>query len=318
MVDLDRILVTGATGFLGRHTVRVLNDRYGSEHVFAVNSRHYDLMDRGQIHKMFQDIRPTAVVHLAAYSGGIGANRTYPADFYLRNTLLTALMFEAAAHFKVGKLLYPMGGCSYPARAASPIGEDQLWNGYPQPESAPYSTAKMMGVVAARAYRQQHGLNASVIIPGNLYGEYDNFHPLDSHVIPATIRRFHEARLQGVDCITQWGSGKPTRDFVYAGDVAALIPFFLESFDEVGPVNISSGTETSIRELAETVAEFTGYAGRIEWDTGKPDGQMVKIFDTARLSSLGLSCPTPLADGLRRTIDWFATHYADRGDGLRL
>jgi GDP-L-fucose synthase len=313
-----RILLTGASGFLGRHTAKALRIAFPQDEIIAVNSSDYDLMDRSAADAMLTDIRPHFVVHLAAYSGGIDANRNFPADFYYRNTILTANVFDAAARFGVQKLLYPMGGCSYPAKASSPIDETQLWQGFPQKESSGYSTAKMMGVVAATSYKQQYGLNASVIIPGNMYGEYDNFHPMDSHVIPAMIRRYFEAKLNGQKKIVQWGSGAPQRDFVYAADVAAAIPYFLESFDEVGPVNISSGTRTSIKVLAETIAELTGFEGEIEWDLSKPDGQMVKIFDPTRLTELGLKCETPLKYGLQKTIDWFSEHYESRGDGLRL
>lgn len=313
-----RILLTGANGFLGRHSRPVLETHYGAENVICVSSKDYDLEDRSEVRRMFADVKPDVVVHLAAYSGGIGANAAFPADFYYRNTILTANVFDEAADVKISKLVYPMGGCSYPAKAQSPIDEDQLFCGYPQKESAPYSTSKMMGIVAARAYRQQYGLNASVIIPGNMYGEYDNFHPRDSHVIPAMLRRYYEARLNKTQCVEMWGSGTPKRDFVYAGDVAKTLPFFIEEFDEVGPVNISTGTTTQIKELAETIAGVTGYEGKIRWDTSKPDGQMVKIFDVSRLNALGLSCATPLREGLARTADWLARNYADRGDGLRL
>lgn len=313
-----RVLLTGASGFLGRHTRPVLEEKYGSDNVVAVSSRDYNLMDARQVEAMFTAVKPQVVVHYAAYSGGIGANRTYPADFYFRNTILTALTFEAAARHKVDKLVYPMGGCSYPAKATSPIGEDQLWQGFPQPESAPYSTAKMMGVVAAQSFKAQYGLNATVIIPGNLYGEYDNYSKLDSHVVPAMIRRYHEAKLAGSNQVEMWGSGRPERDFVYAADVAKLIPYFIESYDEVGPVNLSCGVTTSIKTLATTIARLVGFTGEIVWDSSKPDGQMVKIFDPAKLNALGLACATPLEEGLGRTIRWFAANYATRGDGLRL
>jgi GDP-L-fucose synthase len=313
-----RILLTGATGFLGRHTQPVLEAHYGAENVVAVSSRDYDLMDRAAVDRMFGELRPNVVVHLAAYSGGIGANRTYPADFYFRNTILTALTFDAAARFKVEKLIYPMGGCSYPAKAASPIREDELFRGYPQNESAGYSTAKMMGVVAARTYREQYGLKATVIVPGNMYGEYDNFAVLDSHVVPAMIRRYYEARLTGANVVEMWGTGKPQRDFVYAADVARCIPYFIDSYDDIGPINISTGTSITIKELAETIADVTAFDGEIHWDTTKGDGQMVKIYAVDRLKALGLSCDTPIKDGLRRTTEWLVANYATRGDGLRL
>jgi GDP-L-fucose synthase len=275
-------------------------------------------MDANQVRRLFDDHHPDAIVHLAAYVGGIGANREFPASFFYRNTMLTTLMFEAAAERGLSKLLYPMGGCSYPAAAQSPIGEAQMWQGYPQKESAAYSSAKKMSLVAAEAYRQERGLSSVVVIPGNMYGEYDNFRVKESHVVPALVRRYYEAMLAAAPSIAAWGTGRATRDFVYAGDVAALFPYFLEEYDSVEPVNLSSGTTTSIRELVETIRDLTGFKGEIAWDTTKPDGQMEKIFDVTRMKSLGLECPTPLRDGLRKTIDWFAKNYANAGDGLRL
>ena len=234
MHKLRKILLTGSTGFLGRHTVPILIERYGKENVICFSSKDYDLMNPIQVNEMFEKTKPQVVVHLAAYSGGIGANRTFPADFYYRNTLLTALTFDACSRFNVEKVVYPMGGCSYPANAKSPINESQLFCGYPQEESAGYSTAKMMGVVAAKSYKTQYGLNSTVIIPGNMYGEFDNFNPRDSHVIAAMIRRYYEAKLKNDKKVIMWGTGSPERDFVYAGDVAAMIPYFIDNFNEIG------------------------------------------------------------------------------------
>jgi GDP-L-fucose synthase len=312
------IMITGATGFLGRHIAPVLIKRYGGSSIILLSSNDYDLLDRDQVNSAFKKYNPKVVIHLAAYSGGIGANRTYPADFYYRNTILTANVFDAAARCKVDKLIYPMGGCSYPATAKSPIEESQLWNGYPQAESAAYSTAKMMGVVAAQSYKKQYNLNSTVIIPGNMYGEYDNFHPLDSHVVPSMIRRYFEASLRSESSIVQWGSGRPERDFVYAGDVAAVIPFFIEKYNEVGPINISTGTRISIKELAETISNLNNFKGEITWDEDKPDGQLIKIFDVSQFRSLGLDCSTPLHVGLKKTIQWFTTNYPEATDGIRL
>lgn len=296
----------------------MLEDRYGEQNVASVSSSDYDLMNAAEVGLMFDEVRPDVIVHLAAYSGGIGANRTYPADFYFRNTIVTALTFEEAARRKVRKLIYTMGGCSYPAKASSPIKEEQLFCGYPQEESAGYSTAKMMGVVAARSYGQQYGLNSTVLIPGNLYGEFDNFRTNESHVVPAMVRRYFEAMRAEAPAVEMWGTGAPTRDFTYAGDVARLLPFFIESYDEVGPVNLCTAKSTSIRELAEMIARLVDYKGEIKWDETKPDGQMVKIFSNDRMRELGLSCDTPLEEGLRRTIAWFAKNYDTRGEGLRL
>lgn len=314
----SKIIVTGATGFLGRHLMPVLVERYGENNVVGLSRRDYDLIDPIAVRRMFTEQRPDILVHLAAYVGGIGANRAYPADFFYRNIILTSNVFQAASEFKIQKMLFTMGGCSFPATAVSPIDEGQMWNGYPQPDSASYSVAKKMGLVASAAYRQQYGLNSVVLIPGNMYGEFDNFRVDESHVVPAMIRRYYEARRSGTDEVVMWGTGKPERDFVYAGDVASVFPYFIEHYDSSEPINISSGTRTSIRELAETIRDQVGYEGKIVWDATKPDGQMVKIFDVQRMQGLGLSCPTGLSDGLARTIAWLACNYQAQGDGIRL
>lgn len=313
-----KIVVTGSTGFLGGHLMPILKETYGEENVKGLSSKEYDLLDFRQAKQMFEDLQPEVLIHLAAYSGGIGANRKYPGDFYFINTILTANCFELAARYGVKKMIYTMGGCSYPSTAVSPIGEEQMWQGYPQPESAGYSSAKKMGIVASHSYRTQYGLNSVVLIPGNMYGPYDNFRNEESHVVPGMLRRYYEARLNNIPKVTMWGTGTPVRDFVYAGDVAALIPWFVENYNETGPVNLSSGTTTSIKELAEIIKEMTGYQGEIEWDTTKPDGQMVKIFDVTKLKGLGLSCPTPLTEGLRITAKWLEENYDTKGDNIRL
>lgn len=314
----DRILLTGATGFLGRHTLPVLEDRYGKDKVVGVSSKDYNLMDPIEHKKMYEDIKPDVVVHYAAYSGGIGANKKYPADFYYINTILTTYGFQFASEYNVKKFIYPMGGCSYPADAKSPIDESQMWKGFPQSESAGYSSAKKMGILAGWAYRKQMGLKASVIIPGNMYGEYDNFDKEASHVVPAMIRRYYEATLENRSFVEMWGTGLPERDFVYAGDVAKLIPYFIEEYDSDEVINISSGTRTPIKILAETIKEITGYKGEIRWDTSKPDGQMIKIFDIKKLNSLGLECNTKLKDGIEQTFKWLQANYADETDGIRI
>lgn len=313
-----KILVTGASGFLGRHLMPILRAVYGEKHVTGLSSKDFDLLQQDQVEQMFETYKPEVLVHLAAYSGGIGANRAYPADFFHKNSLFVTLMFDAAMRHGVKKLIYPMGGCSYPATAKSPISEDQMWNGYPQPESAGYSVAKKIGIVASQSYRQQYGLNSVVLIPGNMYGEYDNFRDSESHVVPAMIRRYYETKLRGDKEITMWGDGAPVRDFVYAGDVAKTIPWFIENYDSGEPVNVSSGTQTNIRELAETIKNKMEWDGEIKWDATKPNGQMIKIFDVARLNELGLECSTPLATGLDKTIRWLGQNYSSNSDGIRL
>lgn len=305
MTMYQRILVTGATGFLGHHIVPALRRAFPQADLVAVGRRDCDLLQPGAADRLLADIRPDAVVHLAAKSGGIEDNRLRPADYFYENLTINTATFHAAFRAGVKKFLTLMGGCSYPAKAVSPIGEDQMWNGFPQFESAGYSVAKKVILVQSWAYRVQHGFNSVVLIPGNVYGEYDNFNLTQAHVIPALIRKYIEARDRGDAEIVAWGTGRPTRDFVYAGDVAATIPWFLANYDSSEPVNISTGTRISIRELAETIARVVGFRGVIRWDTSKPDGQMDKIFDVTRLRSLGLSCPTPLEEGLRRTVAWF-------------
>lgn len=301
----QRILVTGASGFLGSHVLSALKAQSNAE-IIAVHRSDYDLLEPSAADRMLKDTQPDALVHLAAKVGGIIANKDYPADFFFENNVINTWTFDACRRAGIKKLVTFMGGCSYPATAVSPIGEDQMWNGYPQLESAPYSVAKKLLLVQSASYRQQYGLNSIVLVPGNVYGEHDNFNWEYAHVIPAMIRRFIEAREAGKPSIACYGSGKPTRDFVYAADVAALVPWFLEHYDVSEPVNISSGTRTSIRELAETVKAITGYEGAIEWDTSKPDGQMDKIFAVDRLHQLGLRCGTPLEDGIKRTVAWYA------------
>jgi GDP-L-fucose synthase len=299
----ERILFTGAHGFLGHHAQDGFKD-VDCEKIL-VTRRDYDLREKDQVRKMLRDIKPTMVVHLAAVSGGIVSNKKYPVLYYYDNILINTYMIDEAHKAGVKKFLAFMGGCSYPSDAKSPIGEDQMWRGFPQKESAGYSTAKMMQLVQAFAYRRQHGFKVNVIVPGNLYGEWDNFNQEQSHVVPAFIRRYVEAKEQNQPEVAMLGTGKPQRDFVYAGDVGKLIPYFLFEYDSEAPVNISSGTTTSIKDLAEAVKEATGYAGNIRWDSSSPDGQMVKIFDVAKLRSLGLGCDTPLREGLKKTIDWF-------------
>ena len=211
-----------------------------------------------------------------------------------------------------------MGGCSFPANASSPIGEDQLFTGFPQPESAGYSMAKAMGVVAGTAYQQQYGVEYSILIPGNMYGEFDNFDLEASHVIPAMLRKFHEAKLYGTNEIVLWGSGKPVGDFVYAGDVASAIPKFISENHGIGPYNISSGVEVSIRDLCDLVGNVVGYEGKIIWDDSMPDGQMEKIFDVQRSKKMGIEAFTDLRSGLEKTYEWFAKNYEAKTDGLRL
>ncbi|HHX98620.1 MAG TPA: NAD-dependent epimerase/dehydratase family protein [Kiritimatiellia bacterium] len=301
----ERILVTGSTGFLGHHLMPRLKSAFPKAEIIGVGRRDADLLEPGAPARLLRNTQPDCVVHMAAKSGGIITNIKRPAEFFYENVVMNTHMLHDAQQAGVKKFVTFMGGCSYPSDARSPIDESQMWAGYPQIESAGYSVAKKMLLTQSWAYRVQHGFNSIVLIPGNVYGEWDNFNLEEAHVIPALIRKYMEAQERQAPTITAFGTGKPTRDFVYAGDVMATIPWFIQNYNSSEPVNISAGRRISIRELAETVKKVTGFAGEIVWDATKPDGQMDKIFDVTRLHSLGLSCDTSLEDGLRRTTDWF-------------
>jgi GDP-L-fucose synthase len=302
----EKVLVTGGTGFLGSHLLPLINrEKY---EVYSIGKRDVDLTKFEDAQKLFSNNQFDMVIHLAALSGGIGANRARPYDFFHQNTLLVANIFNLAAEFKVKKVIYTMGGCSYPNTAHSPIGEDQMWNGFPHGDSAAYSSAKKMGIVAAQAYSQL-GLKSTVLVPGNLYGEFDNYSLEQSHVIPAMIRKFFEAKRMGRETVPMWGSGIATRDFVYAKDVARIIANKMDHDLPLGPINISSGTSISIKSLAELISNLMDYQGQIEWDKSKPDGQLNKIFDVQYAKSLGMEASTELETGLTNTIQWFEENY---------
>jgi len=305
-----RVLVTGAGGFVGCNLVPRL-EAAGCE-LITPTRKDYDLLEQEQVRALFRDTKPQVVFHLAAFVGGILANRDFPADFCYRNLILVTQPLHEAWKSGVEKYVGLMGGCSYPAKAPSPIKEDSLWTGYPQFESAPYSLAKAMSVELANSYRRQHGFDAITLVPGNVYGPWDNFNLSASHVIPALIRKYVEARESGTAQITAWGTGAPKRDFVYIEDVCRGIVKAAEIFSGPEIINISSGTRVTIRELVELVASLTGFEGEILWDCTKPDGQMDKGFDVSRMRELlGFECAIALKDGLERTIEWFVQHRAE-------
>jgi GDP-L-fucose synthase len=302
-----RVLVTGASGFVGRHLVGRL--RGAGAVVMTPTRAECDLLVQEQVRTMLSALRPHVVIHAAGLVGGILANKLRPAEFCYENLLMGTLLLHESHAAGVRKYVALIGGCSYPQSAPNPIRESELWNGYPQPESAPYSLAKAMSVVQAQAYRTQHGFDAIVLVPGNLYGPGDNFDLTSSHVIPALIRKFHEAERAGQDEVTAWGTGTPVRDFIYVEDAAEGILVGASRYSGPEIVNISSGVPVTIRELAETIADLVGFRGRIRWDTSKPDGQRLKAFDVTRMREwLGYQPSTPLRAGLQRTISWFLEH----------
>ena len=303
-LETASILVTGAGGFLGSHLCEALTSR-GLTYARPAHAE-FDLLEQSDVRAMFQAHRPTVLFHLAGYVGGIWANKTRPADFFYRNALLNVMTLHEAYLAGVEKVICVMGGCSYPAHAPNPINETSMWEGYPQAESAAYSVAKKMLIVQSEAYRAQYGFNSIVMVPGNVYGPYDNFNLQDSHVIPALIRKVYEATRDGVPALTMWGSGQPVRDFIYARDAADALVRAAECYDSSEIINISSGQPTTIKALVEAVVRLTAFTGEVIWDTSKPDGQMFKGFDVTRMRErLGYTPPTPLEEGLQRTITWF-------------
>jgi len=305
-----RVAVTGGHGFLGRHVVAALQRRGAT--VFAPRKSQYDLTREADVERMYGDLEPDLVIHLAAVVGGIGANRDSPGLFFFENVMLGALTLEHARRTGVEKFVGVGTICAYPKLAPVPFMERDLWNGYPEETNAPYGIAKKMLLVQGQAYRQQYGFNAIHLLPVNLYGPHDNFDPHSSHVIPALIRKCMEAADSGAREVAIWGSGTATREFLFVEDCAEGIVLATERYDGDEPVNIGAGFEISIRDLAELIAELTGFNGRLTFDRTKPDGQPRRMLDVSRAESrFGFKATTDFRDGLRRTIDWYRAHRGD-------
>jgi GDP-L-fucose synthase len=299
-----RVLVTGGAGFLGSHVVDRL--RSDGADVFVPRRDDYDLTDAASVARLFADAEPELVIHLAAEVGGIGANRANPGRYWYANLLMGVHVLEQSRLADVSKIVLAGTICAYPKFAPIPFREDDLWNGYPEETNAPYGIAKKTLLVGAQGYRHQYGTNAIFLLPVNLYGPRDNFDLETSHVIPALIRRMVEARDRGDEEIVLWGDGSPTREFLYVDDCAEAIVLAAQRYDDEEPVNLGTGEEIPIRELAELIRELTGFTGTIRWDTTKPNGQPRRKLDvTAAEERFGFRARTPLREGLRRTIDWF-------------
>ena len=304
-LDKSTILVTGGAGFLGRHVVAELEQR-GAKHVFVPRSREYDLVDGAAVRRLLERVAPDVVIHLAAVVGGIGANRRHPGRFFYENLMMGAQLVEESRRLGVGKLVAVGTVCSYPKFAPVPFREEDLWNGYPEETNAPYGLAKKMLLVQLQAYRQEYGFPGIFLLPVNLYGPGDNFDPGSSHVIPALVRKFVEARETGARQVEAWGTGSASREFLYVEDAARGIVLASERYDGEAPVNLGTGREITIRALAEKIRELVGFAGEIRWDVGQPDGQPRRCLDTSRAeAAFGFRAATDFEEGLQRTIDWY-------------
>jgi len=299
------LLVTGGSGFLGRQVLAVLAER-GYADVAAPRKSDYDLTQAAQVAACVRDVRPDAIVHLAAVVGGIGANRERPGEFFYQNLVMGTMLMEQARLQGVHKFVAIGTICAYPKFTPVPFREDDLWGGYPEETNAPYGLAKKMLLVQAQAYRQQFDFNAIFLLPTNLYGPADNFDPSSSHVIPALIRKCVEARERGDSEIEVWGTGTPTREFLFVRDCAEGIVSALERYDGAEPVNLGSGEEISIADLVGHIARATGFSGDIRFDPDKPDGQPRRKLDTSRAEKMfGWRSRTSFEDGLRSTVDWY-------------
>ena len=302
-----RICVTGGAGFLGSFIVeRVLASGAKPEHVFVPRRCDYDLTRETDVVRLYDDARPDLVIHLAAEVGGIGANRASPGRFFYANLAMGLHLIEHARQRNLRKFVQVGTICAYPKHTPVPFYEDALWNGYPEETNAPYGIAKKALLVMCQAYRAQYGLNAIYLLPVNLYGPRDNFDLDTSHVIPAMIRKFLAAQEAGAAEVVLWGDGSPTREFLYVEDAAAGILAAAARYDGPEPVNLGTGREIRIQDLAEMVAREVGYAGRIAWDTTKPNGQPRRCLNVTRARELlGFEAQTSFEDGLRRTIAWY-------------
>jgi len=310
MREHKRVVVTGGAGFLGSAVVDKLRVR-GYQNIFVPLSRDYDLRGEAMIVRLYKDAQPEIVIHLAAVVGGISANRANPGRFFYDNAVMGIQMMEYARKFGVEKFVAVGTICAYPKFASVPFKEEALWNGYPEETNAPYGLAKKMMLVQAQAYRAQYGFNAIYLLPVNLYGSGDNFDLESSHVIPALIRKCVEAKENDDEKIVLWGDGSPTREFLYVEDAAEGIVLATERYNGSEPVNLGTGEEISIRDLAELIAGEVGFSGSFVWDTTKPNGQPRRCLDVSRAQQyFGFRAQCGLREGVAKAVAWFVAHRA--------
>ena len=306
-----KVLITGGRGFLGQAVVDRVRRR-GAGELFTPSSDEYDLRDRAAVSRLFDELRPDLVIHLAARVGGIGANMERPADLYLDNLLMGTYVLDEARLRSTPKTVMIGTICSYPKFTPVPFSEDSLWQGYPEETNAPYGIAKLAQLVQVQANRAQYGQDAIYLMPTNLYGPRDKFHPAVSHVIPALIKKAVDAKESGASHLDVWGTGSASREFLYVDDAAEGIALAAEFYDGDQPVNLGADRELPIRELVEIIVELVGYDGEVRWDTSKPDGQPRRGVDGSRARELfGFTAGTSFDEGLRRTLEWYLEHRTE-------
>jgi GDP-L-fucose synthase len=301
----SRIAITGGAGFLGQVVQRTLRSR-GFSQLLVPQIEDFDLRREPDIRRMYDEMRPDVVIHLAAVVGGIGANRDNPGRFFYENAIMGIQLIEIGRQVGLKKMVVIGTICAYPKFAPVPFNEDDLWNGYPEETNAPYGIAKKALLVQLQAYRDQYGFNGIFVLPVNLYGPGDNFNPASSHVIPALIKKCVDARKSGANEIVVWGDGSATREFIYVDDAAEGIVLATERYDGADPVNIGAGFEISIKDLVKLIVKLTGFTGKVVWDTSKPNGQPRRMLDTTRARErFGFVAKMGFEEGLKRTIEWY-------------
>jgi GDP-L-fucose synthase len=299
-----KILVTGGNGFLGKPLVKKLREKEAV--LYLPTSKDYDLREQFEVHKLFDDIAPELVIHLAVDGGGIGYMRKNPGSVYYNNIMMNTLILEGARKSGVEKFIGIGSVCAYPKFAKIPFNEEEIWEGYPEETNAPYGLAKKMMMVQSQAYRQQYNFDAIHLLLVNLYGPYDNFDRETSHVIPGLIKTFYEAKQKNAKAVEVWGTGSASREFLYSDDAADAIILATENYSKPAPINIGSGMEITIKGLVEKIAEITGFQGEIKWDTTKPDGQPRRCLEVSKAEKeFGFKARTQFEEGLRKTIDWY-------------
>jgi len=303
-----RVVVTGGAGFLGGYVTKGLQER-GCKNILVPKIEDYDLVNIDDIIRMYEDMTPDIVIHLAAVVGGIGANREHPGEFFYKNLMMGVQLIEQGRLRNIEKFIAIGTVCAYPKFTQVPFKEEDLWNGYPEETNAPYGLAKKMLLVQSQAYRAEYGFNSIFLLPVNLYGPGDNFNPASSHVIPALIKKCVDAIDCNADHIDCWGTGNVSREFIYAADAAEGILLATEHYNGPEPVNIGAGFEITIKELVRKIVKLTSFIGEIRWDSSKPDGQPRRRLDVSKAKKyFGFEAKTPFDEGLKATIDWYRKH----------